>query len=163
MDAIWWLIIGNGCRRRSSGWFLGYYLKQLGELRKAFLSWKKIRWWIYFATLVSSVVNVKNFLKYCFIEIEFTFCTIHPCRVSNIVFFSIFAGLYNYHHNLIFRTFSSSLKETSVPISSQSPFLLSPTPQTTNLLFVSLGLFILGILYQWNRRMCSFLLLASFI
>lgn len=56
-----------------------------------------------------------------------------------------------------------------IPIGSQSPFLSSfstPTSQlweTTNLLFVSIDLFILVFLYKWNHTSGSLLWLTSFI
>ena len=40
-----------------------------------------------------------------FIEIKFTYHTIHPLKVYNAVFLNIFTGLCNHHHNLVLEHF----------------------------------------------------------
>ena len=53
-----------------------------------------------------------------FIEVQFTYHTIHPFKVYNSVVFSIFTKLYSHYITTInFRTFSSPQKETLYPLS----------------------------------------------
>lgn len=145
------------CRRRSWGWLLGFCLRQQWIEKGLHFVLEKNIMMILFSYIVfisSKCEELKKntaLLKYNLHSVQFTHikwpiqCFWYICRIVQLP------------PESNFRTFSSSLKETPVPISSQSPFLLSPTPQTTNLLFVSVNLFIVYISCKWNHRMYSLL------
>ena len=71
--------------------------------------------------------------------------------------FSIFTESCNFYHNQF--DFYHTRKK---PHTHWLLLLISPTP-TSNLLSVSLDLFTLDILYQWNHTKCVLLFLDSFI
>lgn len=95
-------------------WFLtNSFLRSLSKIKKRDFQNDKV-FVVFFVKL--SVWYIKFFL----IEIGVTCHQIHPFKVYNLVVFSIFIKLYNYHH-LKPRTFSSSPQKT-VSSSSHSPF-----------------------------------------
>lgn len=64
-----------------------------------------------------------------FIEIQFTYRSIHPSKLYNLVVFNIFARLCNHQHNQTWEHFFITTKINLVPISSHSPFSLSSFPR----------------------------------
>ena len=90
-----------------------------------------------------------SLVKNRFIEIYFTYHTIHPPKVCNSMFFSISIKLWMTVTNINSRTFSSLQEETLYPFTVTCPHLRQPLA-TTSLHSVSMDLPVLDISYKWN-------------
>ena len=69
-----------------------------------------------------------NYFLDCFIEIQFTYHTIHPFEGFNSVFSSILTGLQSHQHNLILDHFWIPPKEIPSPLAVTPHSSLPPSP-----------------------------------